>query len=459
MWNLKLKDLAKRAGIVLATVCLVPLANAEVRVVVDLAKPGSSELMHGILHGITYRKQDDVSRTIELIEALEPGAWRMADFNNNVPGFVVGLAQFPQNLGTEVTWNLQDSFVVKHGFPIQVGEACTAPGNACFASFEALKKAWVLVVEQTVQRLQQYGSVLTYFEIFSEPNWGWEGVSRAQLMDLGDTAYAIIRRIQPDARIIGLSYGYYREKVVQAFLENAARKKQRYSAISWHEFEMPEDVLTNVRHYRQTLQKFPSLCRPKCPELHILEYAGAKQHLYPGWNVGWLYYFEAAGVDVAARACWDVRDSLLSKKWSTCWNSFNGLLSKDNQRPSDIYWLYKAHSDLGDSRFNTTTTDNHVVAIAGRADGSRALTVLLGKYQRPTSSVVLEIRNADSAGQEVNIRIVKIPNNENKPNPADLSELPQTTRRAQVRDGSILQVIPDVADGDAFIITVNQAVN
>lgn len=103
-------------------------------------------LAWGLLHGLT-RSQLGAADPTPLIRAVQPKSWRIANHNNDVYGYVVNDAKFPTMVGTQIIWNVPDSFMMAQGGSsstrICVGAVACPPTDVHkFASFAELRVAW-----------------------------------------------------------------------------------------------------------------------------------------------------------------------------------------------------------------------------------------------------------------------------------------------------------------------------
>lgn len=409
---------------------------------------GSVKHLHGILHGVTFDGSAGFGRTVELLSKLKPRFWRLSSHNNNVYDFVVSQGRFPERFRTQITFVIQDAFNVRYGFPIEVSPSCPRGRRNCFTSYDELTENWVAVVEQVMQQSVGRYRNIDYFDIFGEPNWGWKGIKPKQLLELFRLAYDTIRRNRPDAKIVGPSLGFYERKRLETFLTHAVSNNLRLDVLSWHEFKFPDMVPGHVQEMRDFFKGHPSMCRPSCPEIHINEYADGKNHLIPGWEVGWLFYFEKAGVDQIHRACWDVRGG-----WSTCWHGFNGLFLKDNVTPTNLYWVHREYAEMSGRRLHTESTMARTVALASRDDSSQEVRILAGRYGNPGQSgnVTLVVEGYPYAGSQVRVQVKRIPNNNNQP--VALHEpILVSTKTLSVEGRTVSLSLDDFADGDAFVV-------
>ena len=417
---------------------------------------GATPLHQGFLHGITYEQGRNYSKAIALISDLKPKSWRLSNHRNRVYDFVVHAAKLPQTVGTQIVFNVQDVFHVRHGYEIKINAPCPTKRKNCFSTYEEFKKSWLDMVNAMMKVIIQKDVVVHYFDVFSEPTTGHTrlgGLTPDQLGDIFKASHDTIRRYRPSAKIVGMSMVAY-GKHLKRFLNFVAANDIRLDALSWHEFETPpERVPEHVNEVRAFFKTQPRLCNPTCPEIHINEYAHDSHHLVPGYGVGWLYYLEKARVNHANRACWDV-----PKGGSTCWTGVNGMLLQDNATPQPVYWVYKAYADMGRSRVATESSVARTVAIASKDKKKGELRILAGKYGQKGASgkVLLEIKGSRFAAGSVVAEITGIPDTGNVERP--LATPPAPAREViRVHGNSFSIAIPDFRDGQAYAIVVRPA--
>ncbi len=419
---------------------------------------GAPRLRQGLLHGVTYSRGRDYSRTVDLVSALKPKSWRLSSEHNDVYDFVVGEAKLPSRLGTEIVFVIQDAFHARYGFNVGISDVCRPSQRNCFSSYDAFKKSWLDVVNNLMAIEVTGKFIIDYIDVFSEPNWGSTqlgGLAPEQLGDLFKSTHDTVRHYRPDAKIVAPSIVSYGERYLKTFLRFVANNKLRLDALSWHEFGSPNAVPGHVAEMRQFIKSLPELCNPNCPEIHINEYAPDSQDLTPGYGVGWLYYLEKAQVDHANRACWDH-----PRAGSTCWNGFDGMLLQDNVTPQPIYWVYKAYADLTNSRLSSESSLPQTVALASKDDSKREMRILAGKYGQHGASgrVTIEVNGLHYNISSAVVEIWRIPDSGNGVQP--LPALPPPVREAiRIHENSLSVVIPEFHDGEAYSLFVRPGGN
>lgn len=315
-----------------------------VQITVRADQTQSNALAWGLLHGLT-RSQLGAANPTPLIRAVQPKTWRMANHSNDVYGYVVTDAQFPALDGTQIVWNVQDSFMMAQGGSsstrICVGVvACPTTDAILYASFADLRAAW----NNFLPNFLAQAPAFDWYDILAEPDAQIYGVSVPDdFVTLYLDAEAAIRARYSQARLVAPSYAVFSDAGddrLVAFVQALRLRGGTPDAISWHEFGAhPGDVVDHAAATRA------AACTPACPEFHINEYESGRYNLWPGRAVAWLHYFQAAGIHQANRACWDAQVEG-GASTSTCWATFNGLLDDTYQATQPLYWVHERYARM-----------------------------------------------------------------------------------------------------------------
>ena len=442
-------------AVLLFAMTLVPVASAQVIGINANKYHKGVALRQGFVHGITYQNGDDVTTAIHLVSALKPGSWRSSYYS--VYQFVADAAQLPQTLGTKITFVIQDVFNQKYGFGIEVTSSCALGVTSCFLTYDALKTAWLGVVDQIMQTVNQNNLIIDYYDVFGEPTSGatkLSGLTPDQLMDLFRVTSERVRQYRPDAKVSGPDLATYNASAFKTFLTYVAANGLRLDALSWHEFGTPDVLVAHVQEMRDYMKTVPGLiCDPTCPQIHINEYESGMETFIPGSGVAWIYYLEKAGVDVANRACYDLQGSGLA--WSTCWAGFDGMLLSDNKTPQPLYWVYRAYAALDATRLYSQSSDKGVVALASRNDATKEIQILAGKYSlgEVDGKVTIYVQKYPYGGSNASVEVIAIPSSGNTP--VALASLPPaTTTAVPIQNGTLTITINNFRVGDAYSIVV-----
>jgi hypothetical protein len=340
-------------------------------------------------------------------------------------------------------------------------------------------KAYTNFVTAAVRRAKQAGED-PIWEIQNEPeNYPYSLAApptRARIEQQYLKAYRAIRRVAPDARIIGPSINWQDPLKsstdyvdMKAFVSFAAAHGMRPYALAWHDntsprdhdpllySEMPEALRDEAQQVRELIAEHPRIGTPK---LFVDENSSAAGHFIPGFEAGYLAAEDEAGVDEANRSCWDYP----GPKWTTtltCFGPNLGELLNADGVPNPSYWLMVDYGKLSGerNRSEVSTVDLSSLAVTGKSGVTR---LLLGRHQTcsepttgpaycagpataappvPTVVKVLVRRGARSA----DISVQRIPNSV-----SDMKRAPAFIRKkVRVTRGVATVSIPSVADGSA----------
>ncbi len=343
---------------------------------------------------------------IDMVKELKPQFWRVGDFNSNT--------------------------FVKERFPevktqILISDLLEDRGKA---------KPWKNweEYEEKITSIVQYSkdnSPVDYFDIWSEPDGLWSGTSD-QFFEMIKRTHNVIRSVDPNAKIVGPSSSNYNEAGYAQFLDFLVANNLRFDGLSWHEFNIPEDLPIHVASARSMIDSRPSLGPI---EIQINEFSSGQNHLIPGWTLGWIYYLDVAKVDWASRACWEREVGDMSQT-SECVKGLNGIFAFDERTPQPIYWVHKFYADMKGTKLDVSISNPKIVALASRDDNTKEIQVVVGRYScGQTNAWCTFSTNAvkDKPVSPVNFEIVL----DNYPYASDASSLKVTTEKIPFSYGSV----------------------
>lgn len=385
---------------------------------IDLAQSTVATLKQGIVNGPNeYTGRTAIfDQANSLLSALKPTSWRFSGihgfgYGGDVYRFIVEDYHFDTRFGTQTVLNLQDAFsAARGGGAIRVQTSCPANQRNCFTSFADLQQAWRVDGQAFLGAIA--GTNIGYFDVFSEPDLNsFTNVTPDQLYELFKDSVVTVRQARPGAKIVAPSNAGFNATLYEELVSNVARDGIRLDAISWHELGTDPDVISgHVATMKSILQKYPAICQPTCPEIHINEYQGEDTVLIPGQAAGWLMNLELAGVNHATRSCWG-GDPGSPIPYESCWYGFSGLLQADNVTPQPLYWVYKYYAELNGSRYALAGVPAKTALIAG-ALGSGKIGALVGNYG--TTALALSVQLAHFSGSAAKIELFKLPNTANQ---------------------------------------------
>lgn len=450
---------AMRGGYHTAT-CAAPNGEAHALVICAARPvlPADRRLM-GFVHGVTFSPSRSYVAADALIGALRPYSWRLSGYGD-VASYVAH-GRFVERSGTRIVLNLQDLFNQAYGKPITVSPSCRAGERGCFASIDALRGAWRPFLDHALDRVLAHQLRVKYYDLLSEPELGsfLDGARRTipaqQLAELFVDAYEVVKRRVPDARIVGPSTALWSPSMARAVVDLMATRGLRLDALAWHELGsprgnevsvMPEEVVAHVDEAR-AIMRARLACGDRCPEIHINEYELDREYYVPGQAAGWLFYLSMARVDLANRACWDAPDS--------CFHSFGGLLDAADERPTNLYWVYRAYAEMSGQLVEAASTNPRDVALASYDASSARLRILTGRYGQngDTADLTLRIRAPALAGRDLRVTVSRISNDGGRPSILDApTRMSETIVRAA--SGELALTLERFEDGDVRVIDV-----
>jgi hypothetical protein len=434
-------------------IVFVPLNSVAGEIQIDVSQIRYSSLKQGLLNGPNnYNGATARSGTANtLISALKPSSWRFSGirgygYGGDIYRFVVEDYYYDTRFGTSTVLNLQDIFNAKYGKPVTIKAACLQGESGCFTSFSNLRQAWNTAIRSFLSDTK--GTRIAFFDLLAEPDLTFRNVSVVQLYELAKDAYSLVKQIRPEAKTVGPSIVSFKPRVLEPLIAYMVRDGIRFDAISWHELGNDPDVIgQHVATMKSIFQKYPAICQPSCPEIHINEYQGEDTMLIPGNAVGWLSNLESSNIDQANRACWggDKGSPIL---YESCWYGFSGLLTPDSSTPQPLYWIYKFYAELNASRFATKSTLSKIAAISGELNNGR-IGLLAGNYG--TTIQAGQLRFLDFTKKSAQVEVFRIDNTLNQV--MSLPTMNGVVFNVAPKD-SVLTLQLEFAVGDAYWIVI-----
>ncbi|MCP4633128.1 MAG: T9SS type A sorting domain-containing protein [candidate division Zixibacteria bacterium] len=409
----------------------------------------------GFLHGVENGETFDDS----LIAKLKPLHWRIAKF------YTLERA-LPFN--PRITYETSFIYAWNHGGP---------PNARPWEDWEGYEQ-FILNVMLSIAYYYPEANI-EYYDVWNEPDLGyfWSG-NYEQLLELFARTYNVVKTFDPGAKVVGPSIAWFRPSNpgvanIVGFLEDLdSLYDVRLDAVSWHENNSIFDTGVGPDRIPGTADQIRSMLMEAFgpdyqPELHINEYAGAREHLSPGLNIGYLYYLSEAEIDASMRACWNVYsgDEPPYDYWCDCWAGFDGMFMRDGFIPQPTFWIYKAYADMkGSMRLRTYGTDENTVALASREDINQEIKLLVGSYyQTNQTALTIHVDDYPYSHNHVNVVIERIPHYpeffENTPKAIPLPDGPvdQMTLRLAVVDHEFdIVILANVNDGYTIHISEDQ---
>jgi hypothetical protein len=322
---------------------------------------------------------------------------------------------------------------------------------------------WDGLVQVLAQSAVANNLQIDWWDVWNEPDNYWHG-TYAQYIECFRRTDSILHLYIPDAKIsgpefaFGSSPGDFQITALLNFLDSLQLTGSQVEGLSWHEFFQPESVLAHVQEIRDSLVNRPWASGI---QLQVTEYGGLGTHQIPGWNVGWLYYFELSSIDWATHACWNETDN--TNTWSDCQFGMNSLFMPDHSTPQPNYWVHNAYSMLDSNRMVSNSSHENVLGIGSLFFSNQEMRLLLGYYNSP-------VLGSQNASTNLNITIRNYPFCSNCSMPITIQRIPantvgysigltnpQTIYNGNINiSGDSIQIsIPSYVDGDAYYVVVN----
>ncbi len=399
-----------------------------------------TKLMQGFIHGGS-EYLDSVK-----VAKLKPAFWRIGAY------FLAGSGyQNTKRFNPKITVNINDLYMIVNQIPSQ---NLSKPWIGNWVDWDNLV---TIIANNSVTNNEQ----IDYWDVWGEPDNYWTG-TYGQWIEMYRRTDSILTDIIPNAKIIGPEFGFgrcnFNVNSILQFLDRLYAAGSSVSGVSWHEFCNPHDVPSHVKQVRDSLA-----VRPWIGNLDILipEYAGPTNHTVPGWNVGWLYYFEKSKVEWVSHGCWNETDG--NKFWSNCEVGLNGLFMYDNLTPQPNYWVHRAYAELNNMRIQTSSSHLKTVALASKENITQEIKIMVGRYDNPNlgwhndcANVEIKINNYPYCSScTMPIAIQRIPST-NVPYAIPLNSPVTVLFSAVSFTGDSTSIfINDFVDGDVYIIYVN----
>ncbi|MCF0223468.1 MAG: carbohydrate-binding protein [Fibrobacter sp.] len=192
---------------------------------------------------------------------------------------------------------------------------------------------WLKSVEEIIRK--KLNSGLTNFdgyEIWNEPDGTWKDANGDFHATLWKPTYDLIRKLDPDAKIIGPSYSWLNSSRIDAFLKYTSQNNCVPDVISWHQWGS-EGFVGSYETVRNTEKKYGITPRA----ISINEYS-SNEHTYegaPGISVPFIAKFERYGVESAMISWW----------FTNLPGRLGSLLTANNEKGGGWH-LYKWYGDM-----------------------------------------------------------------------------------------------------------------
>lgn len=252
------------------------------------------------------------------------------------------------------------------------------------------------------------------WDIYNEPNVGFENRSVAQFYEVWRRAYQIIKSVKSDLTVIGPSVADlgWDDRVlpwIQQFLLVQVEYNTLPDVLCWHVGYSNGSVL--VQQHKQ-IRLFIDAHHLGIQRIAHNEMIGPSGTLSPGVIVSFLANLERLEVDHACRACWREYDPVTGQRYDSCWDqTLDGLLTVDGQfEPRSAWWVYRWYAEM----------NGHTIALEGKLienglDGivvqnDTTITALFGHIGDVNDGLVINLTVVNvSAWSRVKVTVLGLP--------------------------------------------------
>lgn len=317
---------------------------------------------------------------------------------------------------------------------------------------------WDAFVTGMVNQSISTSRPVDFWSVWGEPDASFSGTP-LQYAELFRRTDSLVHAVDPSAKMVGPDFINYEIDDLLFFIDSLHDLNIHPAAISWHEFgNNPQDIYFHAEEFRDSLISRPFIN----PEIHIQEYGDPDNRQIPGWALGWLYYFEAAKVNWASRACFNEFNG--SIWWDDCWQGLSGMYMGDGYTPQPLYWVHRAYAELNENfRLNVTPLQPRTVAMASRNDSNNELKIIVGRHYSqyqgspdPSATVTIQVRNFPYGNNSTQPMVIqRIPSQ--VVNFSTPLANPITTFNGNLvfSGDSATITLPGFIDGDVYVIYIN----
>lgn len=300
-----------------------------------------------------------------------------------------------------------------------------------------------------------------YWVAFGEPDNDFSGTP-AQYIEMLRRTDSILKAADPTAKLIAPDFIAFSPGQMLWIVDTLHDLNVHLAAVAWHEYGSyaPENVVTHVQQMRDSLAARPYAVNTK---IFIPEYGIPDHRLIPGWNVGWIHYFEKSKIDWSSHGCFDEYDG--NVVFDDCFDgALSGMYMSDGTTPQPLYWFSRAYAELNrPGRLETISDQPRTVALASKNDVNQEMKIIVGRYYST-------LMGTQFAPANVDIKIRNYPYGINSIQPIVVQRIPAQTVNYSVPlpnpitvfsgtmnftgDSAVIP-IPSFKDGDVYIIYIN----
>ncbi|WP_238019863.1 hypothetical protein KZZ52_57370 [Dactylosporangium sp. AC04546] len=307
------------------------------------------------------------------------------------------------------------------------------PANTVYPCDNGDCTNWRSFITRLVTDVKASG-VRARYDIWNEPDgtgfWP-RGVNSAQYFQMWNTAVNEIRRLDPQAVIVGPSYSGYNHGWLDAWVARTKADGTLPNVLNWH---FGNDPAADAADAKAILTARGVAQLP----LTIDEYLFSQQQ-HPGYLAWFLDRLAVSDVSAAAHAIWSdccVAGTLDSVLW--------------NGQPTGQWWVYRAYAQMTGNVVATTNGNSMAVAATIDPAAGRAV-ALLGNQngQTGTTTVAFTAVTDFVTNGRVRVTVQRIPNQSPLPGPIVVSgaDLPVT-------NGTLNVPVTVQSGTDAYTVTL-----
>jgi hypothetical protein len=280
------------------------------------------------------------------------------------------------------------------------------PSNEVYPCDNGNCANWVSFIDSSVSALQASGLPFAY-DIYNEPDISvfWtRGMNSAQYFQMWDTAYREIRRIAPNAKIVGPSLAFTPQSNPGEWNTWLAHVKSAGTVpdmITNHDEGDVDDPVTVSQSLNNALSANGVPARP----LSANEYQPADRQT-AGVTAWYLARFAQSGYTNAMRG-----------NWSCCMTpNLTGVLTQSNGtwQPNGNWWALRTYADMTGTLVNTSGQVGSTAISASKDSTARRAVAVIGDSNGYTGSASVTFNNLASVAWlqnngSVHVTVERIP--------------------------------------------------
>ena len=450
--------LAAAAALALALPALTPTtghAAAGESLSVDLSatRGASSGVGEGFLYGISEDGTQPADQYLQPlnITAFRGGGWFSGGwvkdnytYGSATQADVNSIVAEAKRL-TQAPYHAQYQMLLSDLYGLNGGQ----PSNTVYPCDNGNCSNWISFIDATVGALQATGLKFAY-DIYNEPDISifWpRGVNTTQYFQMWDTAYKEIRRIAPNAQIVGPDFAYTpqsRQSQWQTFLAHVKSAGTVPDMITNHDEGDVDDPVT----VSQAINSDLSAAGISSVPLSANEYQPADRQT-AGVTAWYLARFAQSGYTNAMRG-----------NWVCCVTpNLTGVLTQVNGvwQPTGNWWAMRDYADMTGTLVSTSGQVGSTAISASEDSSAKRAVAIVGDSNGYTGSASVTFSGFSAVSWlggsgQVNVTVQRIP--DQAPLTAPLTVSSQTV---SVSGGSITVPFTFQASHDAFAIYLTPA--